>query len=173
MEFERAVQSFQASARRTVQTCEGIDAVTWVAQPPHRRHSISEVFEHVTLSIDLFRARLEKILASPEGAAAFSTYEDEEIPHLFERVDEPPGIAAPTGAWTDRDAALQKFGDAVAALVATAQSGSINMRTRGASHPIFGPMDGVQWALFAAAHTERHRSEIIGLSRLAPAVVLE
>ena len=35
-------------------------------------------------------------------------------------------------------------------------------------HPVFGLMDGLQWVLFAAAHTERHRAQLIGLIKRYP-----
>jgi len=35
---------------------------------------------------------------------------------------------------------------------------NIDLRAYGVAHPVFGLMNGMQWVLFAAAHTERHRA---------------
>jgi hypothetical protein len=43
------------------------------------------------------------------GRPALRRVEDDEVPHLFGRVTEGPAAAQPTGAWTERDAALQIF----------------------------------------------------------------
>jgi hypothetical protein len=42
-----------------------------------------------------------------------------------------------------------------------------DLRAIGTPHPVFGLLDGVQWLLFAGAHTERHRAQLIGLVKLA------
>jgi hypothetical protein len=167
-EFRDAIAAFDAATRRAVQTCASVPAGLWV-QKDRSGTSMSEVVEHMALSNGLFLQRLEKILASPGGSDPYAQLEDAEIPHLFGRVDEPPGIAEPTGTWSDRDDALRSLEASAAPLVALSNSAG-DFRRRGARHPLFGPLDGVQWALFAEAHTERHRSELIGMhARLTPA----
>jgi hypothetical protein len=41
----------------------------------------------------------------------------------------------------------------------------VDLRGVAVPHPVFGLLDGVQWLFFAAAHTERHRAQLIGLKR--------
>lgn len=159
--FETAMDGYRGAARRFLATCAGLSDTVWAA-PRSGRHSIAEVAEHVALSNALFAARLAR-LATAADSDVSTPLEDGEIAHLFERAAEPPGIASPTGSWTDRRDALARIAESFEA--ATAPLASVpDMRRRVAAHPLFGPMDGVQWALFAAAHTERHRSEIIGLA---------
>jgi hypothetical protein len=159
--FETAMNGYRDAARRFLATCAGLPDAAWAA-PRAGRHSIAEVAEHVALSNALFGARLARLAATADSDAV-TPLEDGEIAHLFERAAEPPGIAAPTGSWTDRAEALPRIAASFAAATALPGAAPV-MRRRIAAHPLFGPMDGVQWALFAAAHTERHRSEIIGLA---------
>jgi len=88
--------------------------------------------------------------------------DDEEIPYLFYRGDEPPHVAAPTGTWIDRavaladlDASVQPFrgdtrfddvGDlvrtvAIRSLTAAARSSGVTRpsRRRSAAHAISRP----------------------------------
>jgi hypothetical protein len=40
---------------------------------------------------------------------------------------------------------------------------TVDLRGYAAPHLVMGQLDGVQWLLFAAAHTERHTRQIIEL----------
>lgn len=163
IDFKQAIASFARASKRTILTCADVAPTHWVAHPRAGYHSMSEVVEHMALSNGLFAGRLEKIFAAPVRGSAYAVLEDEEIPHLFERVDEPPGIAEPSGSWVERDDALRRLEESAQRVIAFGETEVSSPRMRGAPHPLFGPLDGVQWALFAAAHTERHRSELIGL----------
>lgn len=165
-DFIDSIRIFEGAISRTLQTCSALSADAWNT-PQAGRFSIAEVVEHMALSNGLFERRLASILAGVGGDCLYAQLDDAEIPHLFERAAEPPGIAEPSGKWRDRDAALARFEESARAVSALASRDTGDLRTKGAPHPIFGPLDGVQWALFAAAHNERHRSEIIGLANLA------
>lgn len=155
-----AIRLWQDAARRFLATSAGLDQARWAAARSGRPR-IADIAEHAAISNQLFIARLARLATAPDSPSP-SPLEDGEIAHLFERAAEPPGIAVPTGDWTEQAAALPRLAAAFA--VPAAPDPGIDMRRRLAPHPLFGPMDGVQWALFAAAHAERHRSEIIGLA---------
>lgn len=162
--FRDAIAGFDGAMRRCALTFAEIPRDMWTMET---RHSgpIADIVEHMAISNGLFARRLDAVFAAPPGAQRYSEYEDDEIHHLFERADEPPGVAQPTGTWRDRDEALARFAESAAPLLAHRDRDDAEVRVRGAAHPLFGPMDALQWALFAAAHTERHRSQIIGLQR--------
>lgn len=106
-------------------------------------------------------------LSASASERAMAVLEDAEIPHLFERAVEPPGVAEPTGEWRDRDIALARLAESARPISEMVSNDVGDLWMKVAPHPIFGPLDGVQWALLAAAHNERHRSEIIRLAGLA------
>lgn len=160
------VAAFDGAIRRTLETCRTLPPEAWNARFAGRRHSIAEVVEHMALSNRLFETRLRSILHASPKEKPYATLEDAEVPYLFERASEPPGIAEPTGEWRDRDVALTHFEESARPIAAMANEDVGDLRMKGARHPVFGPLDGLQWLLFAAAHNERHRSEIIGLGRL-------
>lgn len=165
-DFLAAIQAFEDAARRASATFAAISDEAWTA--PAAKGPLVDIVEHMAISNDLFRARVEKLTVEPERPSACAVLEDGEIPHLFERAAEPPGVAQPTGTWHDRREAIRRFDASAQMLAEAARRASGDMRRRSARHPLFGPLDGVQWMAFAAAHTERHRSEIIGRTAAAP-----
>jgi DinB superfamily len=66
----------------------------------------------------------------------------------------------PTGTWTDAADALAQFEQSMQALLEQTQANEAQFRAGVFEHSAFGPMDGVQWLLFAAVHTNSHLSEI-------------
>ncbi len=123
--------------------------------------SASEITEHLAIANRGIHARLTKgleTLASPGSVA------DDEIPYLFYRGDEPPNVSTPTGSWTDIDRAIEEFAGTAERLISWHAGSDRDLRACGAPHPVFGVLDGHQWLLFAQAHIERHRAQVIGLA---------
>jgi hypothetical protein len=122
---------------------------------------VSEVTEHVAISNRGVLGRLTKGLETPLSGP-LGVADDDEIPFLFYLGDEPPNVATPTGEWTDLADGAKQFQANAQAVVDFAGGTDLDLRAHGCNHPIFGVMDGVQWLLFAGAHTERHRRQLIG-----------
>ena len=131
-------------------------------RPAAQSWSVADVAEHVALSnagiLQRLSAGLRTPLSGPLGV------EDEEIPYLFYAGEEPTHIAAPTGTWTDVAVAADAYAASARAVTSWAEETNVDLRLYGGRHPMFGLLDGVQWLLFAAAHTERHRRQILGYS---------
>jgi len=162
-----ATQLFRDATARFVEQCGLASATQWNFRPKPQAWSMGDVAEHVSIANRGIFNRLSKsLLASPIAGRAADIL-DVEIPYLFYRGDEPPTIATPTGTWTSWREAQTMFKESAIPLVKWAEEVSIDLRTYGVAHPVFGLMDGMQWVLFAAAHTERHRAQLIGLMREA------
>jgi hypothetical protein len=130
-------------------------------RPATHAWSVAHVAEHVAISNRGILAMLgRRVAASP--LAAPTDVLDLEIPYLFYRGEEPPQVATPTGDWT-QPAALDALDASSRALLDWAEDCSLDLRAVGAPHPAFGLLDGIQWLLFAAAHMERHRAQVITL----------
>jgi hypothetical protein len=126
--------------------------------------SLAETVEHVVLTDRSVRARLEQLVAAPLPAGA-PRFEDAAISaRMFETAaPPPPGLAEPTGRFATR-------ADGIAALVEVrdqiadwARTTTADLRAHGLPHPGFGAFDGVQWILFAAAHTDNHLPQLRAL----------
>ena len=150
-----------AAAARFEKQCASATSAQWAFRPKPGAWSMGDVAEHVTIATQNMAKRL-RALAPLERAPDVI---DDEIPYLFYRGDEPPNVATPTGTWTQWADHAETFRAATAAIREAALAEGL--RTRGAPHPLFGMLDGEQWLIFAGAHIERHRSQLIGLAREA------
>ena len=157
-----AVREIRDAAGRFLAECARASDAQWVFRPAPNSWSMAEVTEHVALSNRnvlgvLSGPLLDRPLSGATGVV------DAEIPYLFYRGEEPPNVAAPTGAWTDRSAAADAFQTSVRAVLDWAGESRADLRSFGLAHPAFGLLDGVQWLIFIAAHTERHRAQLLGI----------
>jgi hypothetical protein len=83
----------------------------------------------------------------------------------------PPGLAEPTGRFATRAEGIAALIEIRDELVAWVQATTADLRAHGLPHPAFGVFDGVQWILFAAAHTDNHQPQLRALQahpELAP-----
>jgi DinB superfamily len=160
-EFQHALVLFERAANRAILTCQAIPTELWQGSAS-RSDSFADVLEHMAIANELTSRRFKTLIGRESDESFSSSVEDDEIPHLFWRAPEPPGLAVPTGTWNDQDEAIERFRVGAASLAELAKGEYGDMRRKGDRHPIFGFLDGVQWALFAAAHTERHRAGILG-----------
>ncbi len=155
-------EAISRATERFLSEAAPLTPTEWTTRPAPGDWSASEIAEHVAIANVGIRSRLDR-LTSIVGATPDVI--DEEIPFLFYRGDEPPDVAAPSGAWVDRDKALDRLRASAAAVTNREGGRGEDLRDLGARHPVFGLLDGVQWLLFVAAHTERHRAQLIGLRR--------
>ena len=131
----------------------------WSYRPGAGTWSVSEIVEHVAISHGGILKRLSASLAplvEPLGVV------DDEIPYLFYIGDEPPNVSTPTGTWDDVAESASRFKASAVAVTEWADRTDLDLRAYGVAHPIFGVLDGMQWLLFAAAHSERHRMQLVG-----------
>ena len=158
-----AARAIRRRTDRFISTFVLMSDAQWRYRPAPGAWSVSEVVEHVAIAngnmLDRLTKRLTTPLSAPLGVA------DDEIPYLFYGGDEPPNVATPTGTWMNIAEAAETFDDAASALISWADRTDLDLRTYGAAHPIFGVLDGLQWLLFAGAHTERHRRQLLGYQR--------
>ena len=150
------------SADRFVDGIAGMSEGQWLFKPASDAWCPSEVTEHLSIANRGIHGRLAKglaILAGPRGVA------DDEIPYLFYRGDEPPNVSTPTGSWIEVDAAIAQFAASTETLVTWYAESDLDLRAYGAPHPVFGTLDALQWLLFAQAHIERHRAQVIGITQ--------
>jgi hypothetical protein len=141
-------------------------------RPEPHRWSIADVVEHLMVLEEQF---LEKVVVRLLGTPA--NFPDDDCERADARVvrlerdpassvvewgrvslaDAPPALA-PRGRWT-LDQSLARFRASRARTVAFLES-TADLRQHVVDQPALGPLDGYQWILFVAAHTERHTRQI-------------
>lgn len=162
-----AAAEIREATERFVAECAAVTDDQWLFRPEPAAWSMAHVAEHVAKGNDnLHRVLIKRLLDSPMATRA-ADVTDAEIPYLFYRGDEPPNVATPSGDWTDRKASCESVNTSSQLIVDWSDGVTVDLRKVGAVHPVFGLMDGIQWLLFAAAHLERHRAQVVGLKRHA------
>lgn len=164
---EDAIARVIQAEHRLARECEEAPEALWHSRPAANHWSMADVCEHVTLSHDNLYKLLSARVLETRIATGATDVADDEMPFLFYRGEEPPNIAVPIGRWPAKADGIAAFRASVKPFISWAEAANIDLRGHGASHPIFGMLDGVQWLLFTAAHMERHRAQIIGLLRAA------
>jgi hypothetical protein len=155
-EAESMGLQIEEATTRFVAELAGVDDRDWTTRPEPDQWSMSEVLEHVTIANRGLAARLDRL----QALDAPPDITDEEMPYLFYRGAEPPEVARPTGTWTVVDDAVEQLRTSAGALLAWAEATTVDLRSHGLPHPVFGVLDGAQWLRFAAVHTWRHRAEL-------------
>ena len=154
---QSALDRLQRSTEVFLGLLEGVPDAQWRLRPAGAEWSLAETVEHVVLASQGVLARLTQLLESPLPDEA-PRFDDGKISaRMFAGVPAPPGGGAdPTGRFATRAEGAAALAAARDAIAAFANGAPADLRRYGRAHPVFGTFDGVQWVLFAAAHTDNH-----------------
>jgi len=159
-----AVARFEQSTGSFLQLLDGVSEREWQLRPAGEPWSLAETVEHVVLANRSIHATLQRLLAAPLSAGA-PRYDDCAISSdmFATAAPPPPGAGEPKGRFTTREQGLAALTEVRDGLIAWARDTRADLRAHGLPHPVFGVFDGVQWILFAAAHTDNHLPQLRGL----------
>ncbi len=138
-----------------------LSAEQWIFKPSSDRWSIAEIIEHLVIVEGRVQQRISDMLKPDADPGAPSQTEDqyiiEQLPLRTNKV-QAPELIRPKGTWNGPEA-LKQF---LAVRQSTLELLASRPRLRGWTfpHPIYGPWDGYQWILAAAAHSARHTEQI-------------
>ena len=163
-ERDRAIRYLADTRDRLVDAVKGLSDAQWKFKPAPDRWSIAEVVEHIAVVEELVVTNmLGKLDQAPAGTADRDTKQVDatvlaKMPDRSTKFQAPQQIQ-PTGRWTPQGA-LEHF---LTSRVQTTQiaKSSPDLRGHVRAHPAFGPMDGYEWVLALAGHSERHTKQII------------
>jgi hypothetical protein len=161
-EREMAVAMLRTSGGAFLDLAERTGDPQWRLTPQRGGWSLAEVAEHVTL-VEIGVAKLvqRKLFAEPAPIEllAETRGKDERIEvYQADRTNRrtAPEFVTPRGKWPSRVELIADFRDGRAAVIAGIEAAPSDLRAYAAVHPILGPLDAYQWALFLARHLERH-----------------
>ncbi|MEO8663698.1 MAG: DinB family protein [Bryobacteraceae bacterium] len=143
-------------------TARGLSVPQLTYKPSPDTWSVAEVIEHMLLAESRVQSLFRGLHEAPEGAPDQSMKPPAEVivamstdrstkhpsPPMLLPTGEVPAGEILAQFSTSRDHTL----DIIAALP--------DLRGRVINHPAFGDLDGYQWVLFVAGHTERHAAQI-------------
>jgi hypothetical protein len=164
-ERSAAVAELEASRRRLLEGLAGVTDGEWSRRPAPDRWSIAECAEHVAaaeMPLARFFASGARLEPSQEERREIRGKDDFVRSYLRDRSrrDEAPERIRPKGRFATREETIRAFEERRAANIAYVRETSEPLRDRFAPHPFAGVIDGYQWVLFLAAHTDRHAVQI-------------
>ena len=163
-ERDQAIRYLAETRAGVMDAVKGISEAQFNFKPGPDRWSVAEILEHISIVEDVVlngvRARLEK--AAPPTADHDAKQVDAmvlaKVPDRTTKVQAPPQLA-PAGRTTPA-ATLEHFLASRQQVVNWLKSDA-DLRGHAVDHPVLGQLDGYEWILAAAGHSERHTKQIL------------
>jgi hypothetical protein len=144
----------------------GLSADQYAARRSTEVWSIMDVVEHIaTVEIgvlEVFRTRLFERPCPPKYQAQTGGKDQIIVDAMRDRMTRrvSPDLVKPAGRWPHAMAALAAFEQARQGMIDLLKKETRDLRDYCAPHPSLKALDGYQWILFLATHTDRHRIQI-------------
>ena len=163
-ERDRALQYLDSTKANLLEATKGLSDAQWNFKPAPDRWSVAQVMEHIAVSEDFIRDNLvkEKVMVSPQGEPDRDVKKIDEavvmmIPDRTHKVQAQAPVL-PRNRFGSPQESLKHF------LESRAMTEKYLKTTAGLrDHVMDGPvgnMDGYEFILFIAAHSERHTKQI-------------
>jgi len=160
---DKGVKYLEQTRDAIVADTKGLTEAQWKFKAAPDRWSVSETMEHIALAEDLFFQMItEKVMKGPAGAADRDIAKIDAgvlamIPDRSHKAQAPPELV-PTGKWSGPEA-LDHFLKSRERLIEYLKD-TPDLRQHVMDSPLGQPLDGYEWILFDAAHSERHDKQI-------------
>ncbi len=172
-ERSAAEAELETSRRSLLAAVQGVTEEEWRRRPSPNRWSIAECAEHIVAAefpLAKFFAVTAVVRPSEEERRKIRGKDDFVRRFLRDRSErgEAPERIRPKGRFTTREETIRVFEERRAANIAYVRQTSEPLRERFAPHPFAGVLDGYQWVLTLAAHTDRHAAQIEEIRKRSP-----
>jgi len=161
---DSAMKYLQSTKQGVLDATQGLTAAQWNFKPAPDRWSAAEVVEHLAAAEDMFYGMITtQVLKAPPHPAGDDVKAIDQmilvgVPDRSHKAQAPEPLK-PTNRYGSPDAALKHF---VESRDRTEDLLTKNdeLRAHAADSPMGKKLDGYEWILFAAAHSERHTKQI-------------
>jgi len=164
-ERSSAIAELEASRQRLLAALEGLTEEQWRTRPDPKRWSIAECAEHITAAEvplpKLYKSAIAVEPPTPERSEIRG--KDGYVRRVLRDrsgYQEAPERLLPKGRFPTREETIRTFQERREANLEFVRATSDALRDWFAPHPFAGVIDGYQWILFLAAHTDRHCEQI-------------
>jgi hypothetical protein len=162
-EKDRALQYLETTKKNVLEATKGLSEAQWNFKPAPDRWSVAQVMEHIAAAEDFIRDLVkEKVMMAPAGEAGRDVKKTDEgvlmmVPDRTTKVQAPEPLV-PTNRFGSPDASIKHF---VESRTTTANflKTTTGLRDHVADSPL-GKLDGYEFVLLIAAHSERHTKQI-------------
>ena len=162
----QVIARLDATRDRLVAGLETLSDDQWGWSPDPRIWSAAHIAEHLAVvnfgTSRLLTERFETLEPASFTAEQQARKDAMIAPAVANRgiKMEAPANLRPKSRWGTRAEIMSKLLSARDAITNAVRNTTVDLRTRKAPHPALGTLDGLQWALFAAEHDERHMTQL-------------
>jgi hypothetical protein len=146
-----------------LEATKGLSEAQWNFKAGPDRWSVAQVMEHIAAAEDFIRDLLkEKVMTSPAGEAGRDVKKTDEavvamVPDRTNKVQAPEPLV-PTNRFGSPESSIKHFTESRATTEDFLKSAT-GLRDHVMDSPL-GKLDGYEFVLFIAAHSERHTKQI-------------
>ncbi len=163
-ERTRALKYLEKTRAGFFAATKGLTPAQWNFKPATNRWSVAEVTEHIAAAEDFLRGMIQdKVLKAPpraeaEDLKALDEMVLQKIPDRSVKAQAPEPLQ-PNNRFGSPKESLKHFKASRAETVALLKA-TPDLRDHALESPLGKKLDGYQWLLFLAAHSERHTKQI-------------
>lgn len=165
-ERDYALSALHATRKQVIDTVSGLSEAQLKWKPAPNVWSVMEIAEHIEITEETLPqtvAAAMKSPAAPEKKKPDPRQTDyalmKNVPVRSEKQHAPESIQ-PKGRFKNSAGLLQAFRAARDKNIAYVRETKDDLRDHFATHPALGDLDGLQWCILIAAHSERHVNQM-------------
>ena len=163
-EITSAVKYLQKTQAGVLAATKGLTEAQWNFKPATNRWSVAEVTEHIAAAEDFLMNMIEeKVMKAPArtnavDVKAIDAFVLKAIPDRSVKAQAPEPLQ-PNNRFGSPQASLKHFKESRAKTIAFLKT-TKDLRGHAITSPPGKELDGYEWVLFIAAHSERHTKQI-------------
>src|SRR6266571_1831778 len=152
-----------AAAASAQEVTQGLSEAQWNFKPAPERWSVAQVMEHIAAAEDFIRGMVkEKVMMAPAGEPGRDVKKTDDavlamIPDRTNKVQAPEPLV-PTNRFGSTEGSMKHFVESRAVTEDYLKT-TAGLRDHVADSPL-GKLDGYEFVLLIAAHSERHTKQI-------------
>lgn len=162
-EKDRALQYLEATKKGVLEATKGLSEAQWNFKAGPDRWSVAQVMEHIAAAEDYIRGALkEKVMMAPAGEPGRDVKKTDEavlamVPDRSTKVQAPEPLV-PTNRFGSPEGSVKHFVES-RAMTEELLKTTTDLRDHVTDSPM-GKLDGYEFILLIAAHSERHTKQI-------------
>ncbi len=162
-EKDKALQYLETTKKNVLEATKGLSEAQWNFKSAPDRWSVAQVMEHIAAAEDFIRGMLkEKVMTAPAGDTGRDVKKADEavlmmVPDRTTKAQAPEPLV-PTNRFGSPEGSLKHFVETRAATEDFLKT-TTGLRDHVTDSPL-GKLDGYEFVLFIAAHSERHTKQI-------------
>jgi hypothetical protein len=162
-EKDKALQYLETTKKNVLEATKGLSEAQWNFKPAPDRWSVAQVTEHIAAAEDLIRGMVkEKVMMAPAGEPGRDLKKTDEavlamVPDRSHKAQAPEPLV-PTNRFGSPEGSIKHFVESRATTEEFLNT-TAGLRDHVADSPL-GKLDGYEFVLLIAAHSERHTKQI-------------